>query len=264
MEILILGGNRFVGRKLAEKLSQYYNVTIFNRSGTGPDGCNIVKGDRNVSFKGLRDNYDIVIDFCLFKKDQALKTVSWFKANQRYVFISSGSVYKDNPKLLYDENMEIGGMKSFGNYGIEKSECELIITENIDSYAILRPPYIIGTNSPRPRIEYYIKQIKEGLPVEVAGKGDKVLSFVWIDDLINVIESCIERHWCQRTYNVVGEDFYTSKSLIEEVANYLKLPYTILENGQNSPFIDEHLMLSPLKLNRKFTPLKDRLHEFSI
>ena len=35
--ILIFGGNRFVGKSLSLKLSKYSNVDVFNRSGTSAD-----------------------------------------------------------------------------------------------------------------------------------------------------------------------------------------------------------------------------------
>ena len=48
MTILIIGGNRFVGKLLAEALTKLnHKVTVFNRKGTSPEGCLIIKGDRN-------------------------------------------------------------------------------------------------------------------------------------------------------------------------------------------------------------------------
>ena len=49
MTILILGGNRFVGKLLAESLLQSTNeITVFNRKGTGPKDCLVIKVDRNI------------------------------------------------------------------------------------------------------------------------------------------------------------------------------------------------------------------------
>jgi nucleoside-diphosphate-sugar epimerase len=47
MRVLILGGNRFIGAGLATKLATRHKVDVFNRSGTGPEGVNIIQGDRN-------------------------------------------------------------------------------------------------------------------------------------------------------------------------------------------------------------------------
>ena len=48
MKILVIGGNRFVGKKLVERLiTESHKVTVLNRSGTGPEGATKVKFDRN-------------------------------------------------------------------------------------------------------------------------------------------------------------------------------------------------------------------------
>ena len=69
--VLIFGGNRFVGRALSIKLlSKGYNVDVFNRSGTSAHfTISTIQGDRNnkddikqINFK----KYDCVIDMCLF------------------------------------------------------------------------------------------------------------------------------------------------------------------------------------------------------
>ena len=56
MKILIIGGNRFVGKLVAQKLLKDNDVTIINRKGTGPDGCTILKGDRNNNSKTYSKN----------------------------------------------------------------------------------------------------------------------------------------------------------------------------------------------------------------
>ena len=47
--VLIIGGNRFVGKALSKVLSdKNYSVDVFNRSGTSADSnINIIQGDRN-------------------------------------------------------------------------------------------------------------------------------------------------------------------------------------------------------------------------
>ena len=47
MNIFVFGGNRFVGKALTEKLLEDHKVTVFNRQGTGPEGVQIIEGDRN-------------------------------------------------------------------------------------------------------------------------------------------------------------------------------------------------------------------------
>ncbi len=52
MNILIIGGNRFMGKQLSIELVTMNNeVDVFNRSGTGTLGVNIIQGDRNNRIK---------------------------------------------------------------------------------------------------------------------------------------------------------------------------------------------------------------------
>ena len=41
MNILIIGGNRFVGKLLAQQLSTQ-SLTLINRTGTGPKNCKLI------------------------------------------------------------------------------------------------------------------------------------------------------------------------------------------------------------------------------
>ena len=75
MKILVIGGNRFVGKKLVEKLLiDSHDVTIFNRGGTGPNGAKIIECDRN-SYDQLTErvnfsDFDCIVDMCLYQKTQ--------------------------------------------------------------------------------------------------------------------------------------------------------------------------------------------------
>ncbi len=74
MNCLIIGGNRFVGKRLAIKLKSSNNqVTVFNRSGTGHSDVYVIKGDRNIKTHLEQINfneYDCIIDMCLYNLTQ--------------------------------------------------------------------------------------------------------------------------------------------------------------------------------------------------
>ena len=72
--ILIIGGNRFMGKHLSTKLVSMNNeVDVFNRSGTGTLGANIIQGNRN-NREDLEEidivKYDCIVDMCLYKVEQ--------------------------------------------------------------------------------------------------------------------------------------------------------------------------------------------------
>ena len=263
MKILVIGGNRFVGKKVATHLNKTTDVTVLNRSGIGPNNVNVIKWDRN-DILPIKNDYDVILDFCLFKPAQATQLINWLKPNQKYIFISSAAAYKDNNCLSYNEDMEIGGLSGFGDYGVEKAECEKIVKQIETNYIIIRPPYIVGHDCPRPRISYYIRNILNNRPVEVAGTGNKLLSFIWANDIMNLlVDMTLQNNYNTKdSYNVVNQDVYSSKTLIEEISLFLNKKSVIIEDGTNSPFIDQHLLLSPLKLGKRFSSTKENLPEF--
>ena len=67
MKILVMGGTRFVGKSLVEKLlNQNYEIDIFTR-GNRPNlkGTNLIKGDRNLkeNISNIKNNkYDYIFD----------------------------------------------------------------------------------------------------------------------------------------------------------------------------------------------------------
>ena len=76
MNVLIFGGNRFVGKQLSEILINVkeYSVDVFNRSGTSANNnINIIQGDRNKSEDIEKidfTKYDYIVDMCLFFPSQ--------------------------------------------------------------------------------------------------------------------------------------------------------------------------------------------------
>ena len=64
MKIAVLGGNRFTGKLLVDKLVDKHDVTIFNRSGTGNKKAQIFKFDRDEDKISLEE-FDCIVDMCL-------------------------------------------------------------------------------------------------------------------------------------------------------------------------------------------------------
>jgi len=265
MKCLIIGGNRFIGKKLAARLSaEGHGVSVLNRSGTGPDGCDVIKSDRN-SLSSVHNDFDVVVDFCLFKPDQTPPLKSFLKPSQRYIFISSAAAYLDNNCQFYCESMDIGGRTGFGEYGKEKAQCEKIVSEMGANELIIRPPYIVGNDCPRPRLRFYIEKILAGEKCPVSGDGNSLFSVIWSEDVVNVLHDMVVCPWKYlhgSPYNLSSQDIYSSKTLVREISEFLNRPYEIIENASDVPFLNENLITSPIKLNWEFKSIKYRLKEF--
>lgn len=246
--ILILGGNRFVGLQLANSLKNNYQITIFNRKGTGPKNVNIIQGDRNnihdinkIDF----ESFDIIFDFCLFKPEQFELIKNKIKNSTKYIFISSGAIYS----------------KGFGLYGEEKKSCETLIINNLNNYLILRPPYIDGPGSHRPRLAFYLNKILLNQPIPYNGDGSALFNIIWIEDLVNLLIDLVNSNFINLTkneYDLVGEDIFNIKSLV-------KLFYSdsiLIQSDEEVPYINENLILTSNELSHYFKPISTKLEYF--
>src|ERR1041384_6650578 len=102
MNVLVIGGTRFVGRLLVERLlAAGHRVTIFNR-GTREDpfgdGVERLRGDRTTSEFGRLlggRSFDAVVDFAAYRAEDARGVVETLGGGRggRYVFISTGQGY---------------------------------------------------------------------------------------------------------------------------------------------------------------------------
>ncbi len=115
MNILVLGGSRFLGRTFVETAQkQNHEVTIFNRGNQneGLKDVEIITGDRLGELNELKNRYwDAVLDTSGFIPSSVLKSTQVLKDRvKHYTFISSISVYKDWIKENFDENYPVYGM----------------------------------------------------------------------------------------------------------------------------------------------------------
>src|ERR1700712_260796 len=112
MKILVLGGTIFVGRHIVEAaLHPGHEVTLFNRGRTESSlFSNVEKivGDRSESLDNLDGrSWDVVIDTSGYLPRVVRKSCEALKSKcELYVFISTGSVYKDKSKPGITEDFE--------------------------------------------------------------------------------------------------------------------------------------------------------------
>lgn len=112
-DVLIVGGNRFVGKLVAEKLQSEYNVTVMNRSGTAPTRCDIIQCDRNDEEKFAdvmeHKSFHCVVDMCLYNKEQAEITSKILDGKtSKYIYISSVAVYNKSGIFPITEDFPTG------------------------------------------------------------------------------------------------------------------------------------------------------------
>lgn len=204
--ILILGGTGFTGPyQVQYALSRGHKVTTFNRGKTRPgelpDGVEQLLGDRNGQLDALKDRqWDVVID-------NPTKLPAWvrdagqiLKGNtDRYIFISTVSVYSDIPAAGVDENsatekydgpdpyketletMKASGFKTYGPLKVlSEQEAEKWFPGKT---LVIRPGLIVGPHDETDRFTYWPVRIDRGGEVAAPGKPDDPVQFIDARDL---------------------------------------------------------------------------------
>lgn len=139
MNILILGGSKFVGKNFADYVStnSNHNIILANR-GIAKTPDTIINRDNEKDCINLKNKeYDTVVDFSCYDLNQFKNTYKFLKFN-KYVFISTSAV-----EGIPFQNVS-PDMYEMVNYAYAKKQCEDFIINNIKNYSIIRPCYIVG------------------------------------------------------------------------------------------------------------------------
>src|SRR6267143_3681796 len=220
MKLLILGGTRFVGRHLVTAaVAREHEVTLFNR-GKHPSAAltsvETIYGDRNrdlVKLQGRR--WDAVVDTCGYQPRSVRASAEILShAVDRYVFISSQSVYADVSRLGVNETAPLATITSeqldqanaldssgqasavtYGKmYGALKALCEEAADEVMPNRVlIIRPGLIVGPHDYTDRFTYWVVRVAHGGEVLAPGRPDRYVQFIDVRDLAEWTIRMIER-----------------------------------------------------------------------
>jgi 2'-hydroxyisoflavone reductase len=205
LRILILGGTGFIGPyQVRYALSRGHKVTTFNRGKTHPGELpgevEQLIGDRNGQLDALKGRkWDVAIDnpttLPAWVRDAALS----LKGNvERYVFISTISVYADTSKGVdetaplakydgpdpYNETLEAMKASGYKNYGPLKALSEKEAEKWFPGKTlIIRPGLIVGPRDETDRFTYWPARIDRGGEVLAPGEASDPVQFIDARDL---------------------------------------------------------------------------------
>ena len=223
MQLLIIGGTRFLGRHLVEAaLARGHSVTLFNRGQSNPGlyaqttGVETINGDREKDLDKLAGrHWDTVIDTCGYlPRVVGLSARALADQVRRYVFISSLSVYAETGRIGIDEQDPVGKLVDGNmeevtgdNYGPLKALCEKAVQNVFAGRAlIIRPGLIVGPYDPTDRFTYWPVRVARGGEV-LAPEGPQVpVQIIDVRDLAEFILILAERQ-AGEIYNVTGPDY---------------------------------------------------------
>ncbi len=220
MNVLVLGGTRFVGRHIVEALcAGGHGVSVFTR-GQSPDELPAqverLHGDRSEGEAGLAAldgrRWNACIDVSGYTPLQVRASATRLReAIGRYVFISTVSTYASlaqapivETHALHAEAGESMTQVTNDTYGPLKVTCERIVREAYgDRATILRPQIVAGPYDPTGRHTYWVQRAMRGGEVLVPGDGTDHVQVVDARDLARFVVTTVE---CDTpgTFNLAG------------------------------------------------------------
>jgi 2'-hydroxyisoflavone reductase len=229
MQLLIIGGTRFAGRHLVEAaLARHHTLTLFNRGQSNPDLFPKVEqlhGDRTEDLAVLQDrSWDAVIDTSGYVPRHVRSSAQALVGQtDRYVFISTVSVYAENNPRGMDETSPLAVLKDESveevtgeTYGGLKVMCEKAVEDvYADRALIIRPGLIVGPHDPTDRFTYWPVRIAHGGEVLAPGNPDQPVQIIDGRDMAQWIISMVEEKR-SGIFNAVGPDYaLTTKQMLD-------------------------------------------------
>jgi 2'-hydroxyisoflavone reductase len=219
MDILFVGGTRFVGRAMAEVAAQRgHSVTLLHRGRTTPDtlsGLEHLTADRNEDLSVLAGRtFDATIDVCAYVPRQvdALGAALDGRGGH-HVFVSTMSVYVDTDEPGLTESGELARLDdpttedvTEETYGGLKVLCEEAArTAYGEALTIVRPTYVVGPHDPTGRFTWWVRRIARGGTVLAPGPADSPIQVVDARDMAEWTIDLAERG-VGGTFNAIGNE----------------------------------------------------------
>jgi nucleoside-diphosphate-sugar epimerase len=258
MRVLVIGGTLFIGKALVKRLlAGGHEVTILHRKAEHPFGRKVrnAVADRNDASKiksalaGMRFDavYDIAYDW--ERGTTAAQIEATAKAIpgdlSRYIFMSSVAAYGDG--LNHSEDDPLASDIHNDAYVRNKASSERALFrmyhESRFPLVTMRPPFVYGPENPFYREAFFWDRLKLDRPIIIPGDGNRLMQFVYVNDLVEACFNALEKHTAPgRAFNVADEKPLTQVEVVNEFArsigkqaNIVRVPREIIvRNGGNA------------------------------
>jgi 2'-hydroxyisoflavone reductase len=174
MDLLVLGGTRFLGRHLVEEaLGRGHRVTLFNRGESNPGlfpPVEELRGERGGDLSTLRGrSWDAVVDTSGYLPREVRASAGLLSGSVgHYTFVSSISIYENFARTGMDEDAPVleppdPEKSSWELYGGLKVGCERAVEAAMPGRAlVVRPGMIVGPHDYTDRFPYWRRRVAEG------------------------------------------------------------------------------------------------------
>lgn len=283
-KVLIMGGSYFIGKKIAEILTEEFDVTVLNR-GTKPKSENVEtlvcdRNDLQAMRKALLDKrFDFVVDVSgtNAEHNKILCESLNFSSIKSFVFISTSAVYDvEHLNIPFIESDSLAENYYWTDYGTNKIEAENYLIKTLGKIGtnlfILRPPYVYGENNYAQRESFIFEHLLADKPIIVPNDGETKLQFIYSSDLANIIKTLLLSDlYGTNIYNVGNKQPVTVREWIQACSEAVGKKAEIISfdykaNGYSVrdffPFFDYDNVLDVYEINKIYsqeTPFADGL-----
>lgn len=185
MNILVMGGTRFVGKPLVEQLlASGHHLTLFTRGNKpAPAGVEHLIGDRSTP-EGLQQlagrSFDVIVDSSGRTLDDSRGVIERTGApSHRFVYVSSAGVYADSELWPLDEDSPTDPASRHAG----KADTETWLRSQGIPFTSFRPTYIVGPGNYNPVESWFFDRIVHGRPVPLPGDGSTITQLGHVNDL---------------------------------------------------------------------------------
>ncbi len=245
MDVLLIGGTRFLGPLLVFRLlAGGHKVTVLNR-GTRPDpfgaflprveGIVADRRSSELAFVLGKRTFDVTVDFAAYERQDVDGALHALRGRTgHYFLIGTGQVYlvregcprpsaeKDYDGPLMPEPQDPEDQDEW-RYGIGKRACEDALAEAWEKEGFpstrLRIPMVSGERDYHRRMEGYLFRLLDGGPIVVPDGGVLQTRHVYGAEVVRAITDMIGRkETFGRAYNLCQNETPTIAELIQTLA----------------------------------------------
>jgi nucleoside-diphosphate-sugar epimerase len=281
MQILLIGGTRFVGYQLAWRLlAADHQVTLLNR-GHLPDpfGSRVERliVDRTApDFEGALQSrsFEVVVDFAAYTGADARQSVATFGQGRvwHYVVISTGQVYlvregcprpaqeADYDGLLLPQPTNDPYDQEEWRYGIDKRAMEDTLAAAWEEHRFpatrLRLPMVNGERDHFRRLESYLWRILDGGPLLLPDGGTHLTRHAYSGSVVQAITRLLgQTDTFGQVYNLCQDETPTLAALLTTLADLVGAPARLVP-VPNLSLAAHHLHITEV------SPFSDRWMSF--
>lgn len=270
MNVLVLGGTRFFGKTLVERLvSAGHAVTVLSRGRLPPPaGAEHLVADRGdpaalrAALAGR--SFDAVVDNVAMTAEHvgaALEALGGRAGH--YVLTSSIAVYGDFTRGQIWREADLDAVElarppaDAHPYTLGKRGAELTLwrgeREEVP-FTILRPGYVVSPHDHLGRMQFFVRRLQDGGPVVIPSGAADVFQLAWHADVAAAFARVLgDAASFGRAYNLVGRELFTYPSLVRALAaaagveaRCVEVPRALLRRGalasQELPFGEDDSM----------------------